>query len=185
MKHLIKRGTSIPTEADLEDYQLGWCTGNKKLYIKDDGVIRQLSSTVVLEDNTFVESKQQAIQNNGIYIFSAISDNLLFTVTFNFSNNILNFKINPTGDRKFTLQNAIVHQEWMTTEGYKGLSSFITFEIDSINTNLGVFDNAIDKNFYCEMFFTINGYDYKIDFRSAEENSTSVSAICTMSKTIA
>ena len=45
MKHLIKRGTSIPTEADLEDYQLGWCTGNKKLYIKDDGVIRHFMTT--------------------------------------------------------------------------------------------------------------------------------------------
>lgn len=185
MKHLIKRGTSIPTEADLEDYQLGWCTGNKKLYIKDNGVIRQLSSTVILEDNTFVESKQQAIQNNGTYIFSAISDDLLFTVTFNFSNNILNFKINPTGDRKFTLQNALAHREWMTAEGYRSLSDFNTLETDSINTNLCIFDNAIDKNFYCEMFFTINGYDYKIDFRSAEENSTSVSAICTMSKTVA
>ena len=185
MKHLIKRGTSIPTEADLENYQLGWCTGNKKLYIKDDGVIRQLSSTVVLEDNTFVESKQQAIQNNGTYVFSAVSDNLLFTVTFNFSNNVLNFKIQPTENMRFTLQNAISHQEWMTANGYRSLSNFTTLETDSINTDLCIFDNSIDKNFYCEMFFTINGYDYKIDFRSAEESSTSVSAICIMSKTVA
>lgn len=185
MKHLIKRGTSIPTEADLEDYQLGWCTGNKKLYIKDDGVIRQLSSTVVLEDNTFVESKQQAIQNNGTYVFSAVSDNLLFTVTFNFNNNTLNFKINPTEDGRFTLQNAITHQEWMTTDGYRSLSNFTAFETDSVDFNVGSFTNTVDKNFYFEMFFTINGYDYKIDFRSAEESSTSVSAICTMSKTVA
>ena len=185
MKHLIKRGTSIPTEADLEDYQLGWCTGNKKLYIKDDGIIRQLSSIVTLEDNILVESKQQAIQNNGVYVFSAVSDNLLFTVTFNFSNNVLNFKIQPTENMRFTLQNAISHQEWMTANGYRSLSNFTTLETDLIDFDVGSFANAVDKNFYFEMFFTINGYDYKIDFRSAEESSTSVSAICTMSKTVA
>ena len=185
MKHLIKHGTSIPTEADLEDYQLGWCTGNKKLYIKDNGIIRQLSSTVTLEDNILVESKQQAIQNNGVYVFSAVSDNLLFTVTFNFSNNVLNFKIQPTENMRFTLQNAISHQEWMTANGYRSLSNFTTLETDLIDFDVGSFANAVDKNFYFEMFFTINGYDYKIDFRSAEESSTSISAICTMSKTVA
>ena len=105
--------------------------------------------------------------------------------TGHYSNNILNFKIQPTGNQRFTLQNAIAHQEWMTTDGYRSLSNFTTLETDSIDFDIGSFINAVDKNFYFEMFFTINGYDYKIDFRSAEESSTSVSAICTMSKTVA
>ena len=41
---LIKRGENIPVNTQLREYELGFSTTTKKLYINDSGDIRELSS---------------------------------------------------------------------------------------------------------------------------------------------
>lgn len=41
---LIKRGENIPVNTQLREYELGFSTTTKKLYINDNGDIRELSS---------------------------------------------------------------------------------------------------------------------------------------------
>ena len=41
---LIKRGENIPVNTQLKEYELGFSTTTKKLYINDNGDIRELSS---------------------------------------------------------------------------------------------------------------------------------------------
>ena len=41
---LIKRGENIPVNTQLREYELGFSTTTKKLYINDNGNIRELSS---------------------------------------------------------------------------------------------------------------------------------------------
>ena len=42
--YLIKRGANIPDNTQLLEYELGFSTTTKKLYINDNGDIRELSS---------------------------------------------------------------------------------------------------------------------------------------------
>ena len=74
MKHLIKHGVSIPTKADLDNYQLGWCTGNKKLYINDEGTIRIMSSTIALGENVMVASKGITLDKNDIFTLETVTE---------------------------------------------------------------------------------------------------------------
>jgi hypothetical protein len=43
---MIKTGNSVPTINDLNNYQLGFCSGNKNLYINDNGNIVNLTDIV-------------------------------------------------------------------------------------------------------------------------------------------
>ena len=44
---LIKRGENIPVNTQLREYELGFSTTTKKLYINDSGDIRELSSIII------------------------------------------------------------------------------------------------------------------------------------------
>lgn len=44
---LIKRGENIPVNTQLREYELGFSTTTKKLYINDNGDIRELSSIII------------------------------------------------------------------------------------------------------------------------------------------
>lgn len=44
---LIKRGENTPNNTQLREYELGFSTTTKKLYINDNGDIRELSSIIV------------------------------------------------------------------------------------------------------------------------------------------
>lgn len=44
---LIKRGANIPDNTQLLEYELGFSTTTKKLYINDNGDIRELSSIIL------------------------------------------------------------------------------------------------------------------------------------------
>lgn len=44
---LIKRGENIPANTQLREYELGFSTTTKKLYINDNGDIRELSSIII------------------------------------------------------------------------------------------------------------------------------------------
>lgn len=44
---LIKRGENIPDNTQLIEYELGFSTTTKKLYINDNGDIRELSSIII------------------------------------------------------------------------------------------------------------------------------------------
>ena len=185
MKHLIKHGTLPPSVNDLESYQLGWCTGNKKLYINDNGSIRVVSSTVVLGENVMVATKKQSLSNNDTFILDATTDDHLQIIFSRLgSTRALNLKIQPLDYNSFFLKNAVSHKEYNTSNGYKSETNFAELETDSININIAEYNDAIDENIYFELFFTINDYDYRIEFRAAEETSTSVSIICTLSRTI-
>lgn len=185
MKHIIKHGTSQPSTRDIDPFQLGWCTSTKKLYINDEGTIRTVSSTVLLEENVLLTSKGESINKNDNFIVIAeTSDFLKITFTYNCPENKVNLKIQPLDNRSFTLQNAITHKEYNTSSGYKSETNFAQLQLDSLDFDIGTFNDAIDKNIYFELFFTIRGYDYKIDFHSADENETSISTICTISRTV-
>ena len=45
--YLIKRGANIPDNTQLLEYELGFSTTTKKLYINDNGDIRELSSIII------------------------------------------------------------------------------------------------------------------------------------------
>lgn len=45
--YLIKRGANIPDNTQLLEYELGFSTTTKKLYINDNGDIRELSSIIL------------------------------------------------------------------------------------------------------------------------------------------
>lgn len=49
---LIKRGENIPVNTQLREYELGFSTTTKKLYINDNGDIRELSSISLKTDIT-------------------------------------------------------------------------------------------------------------------------------------
>lgn len=57
MKHLIRHGHSAPTGKDLDEFQLGWCEDEKKLYINDGGDILPIENTVT-GAHTFFEVYQ-------------------------------------------------------------------------------------------------------------------------------
>lgn len=57
MKHLIRHGHSAPTGKDLDEFQLGWCEDEKKLYINDGGNILPIENTVT-DAHTFFEVYQ-------------------------------------------------------------------------------------------------------------------------------
>ena len=44
---LIKRGENTPNNTQLREYELGFSTTTKKLYINDNGDIRELSSIII------------------------------------------------------------------------------------------------------------------------------------------
>ena len=44
---LIKRGENTPNKTQLREYELGFSTTTKKLYINDNGDIRELSSIII------------------------------------------------------------------------------------------------------------------------------------------
>lgn len=185
MKHLIKRGTLPPTTKDIDPFQLGWCTSNKKMYINDDGDIRIVSSTVDLGENVMVATKKQSLSNNDIFELEANTEDKL-KITFSRSgiDKIFRLKIQPTDDRTISLKNAINHKEYNTSNGYKSETNFAELDTDAIDVLAGSFVDASDNNMYFELFFTIRDYDYRIEFRSCEETSTSISIICTLSRTI-
>lgn len=186
MKHIIKHGKTQPSTKDLDPFQLGWCTTSKKLYINDDGKIRTISSTVQLGDNTAISSKGIALNKNDTFFLNvATEDFLSITASFDFSKSIFNIDIRPTDNREFTLSGAIAHQEYNSSTGYKSSQAFTTLTSTGLNFDIGNFSQAVDKNLFFELFFTIREYDYKVEFRSSELDETSVSAICTISRTIA
>ena len=51
---LIKRGENIPVNTQLREYELGFSTTTKKLYINDNGDIRELSSIIIKTNITLV-----------------------------------------------------------------------------------------------------------------------------------
>lgn len=53
---LIKRGENIPVNTQLREYELGFSTTTKKLYINDNGDIRELSS-IIIKTNITLSSK--------------------------------------------------------------------------------------------------------------------------------
>lgn len=185
MKHIIKHGNKIPTVDDLNNFQLGWCTGNKKLYLNDDGTIRVMNSTIELGENVMVASKGTTLNKNDTFILETTTeDKIKITLSYLSSTNIVNLKLTPVDDRNIQLKNAISHQECNSENGYKSTTHFIEITADNIDINIGDFSNAIDKNLYLESFFTVRDYDYKIDLTVADEGNTSYSAICTISRTI-
>lgn len=185
MKHILKHGTSQPSTNDLDPFQLGWCTSTKKLYINDDGKIRIVSSTVKLEENTAITTKGSSINKNDIFSMSALTeDHINITLSHNFANNQFNIKLIPTDDREFTLSEAIAHQEYNSSSGFKSETAFASLTTSGIDFNIGNFSNAIDYNIYFEMIFTIREYDYKVEFRVADEDQETVSAIMTLSRTL-
>lgn len=82
---LIKRGENIPVNTQLREYELGFSTTTKKLYINDNGDIRELSSISLKTDITL-----------GPRITSVTISNLKLTndcsvfIDLNFSNTSLN-----------------------------------------------------------------------------------------------
>lgn len=185
MKHLIKHGVSIPTKTDLDNYQLGWCTGNKKLYINDEGTIRIMSSTIALGENVMVASKGITLDKNDIFTLETVTeDKIKITLSYSSSTNKVNLKLTPTDDKNISLRNAISHQEYNGSNGYKSITRFADLTTNNIDADIGNFSDAIDKNLYLEAFFTVRDYDYKIDLTVADESNTSYSAICTISRTI-
>lgn len=57
---LIKRGENIPVNTQLREYELGFSTTTKKLYINDNGDIRELSS-IIIKTNITLSSKTTRI----------------------------------------------------------------------------------------------------------------------------
>lgn len=53
---LIKRGENTPNNTQLREYELGFSTTTKKLYINDNGDIRELSS-IIIKTNITLSSK--------------------------------------------------------------------------------------------------------------------------------
>ena len=53
---LIKRGENIPVNTQLREYELGFSTTTKKLYINDNGDIRELSS-IIIKTNITLSSR--------------------------------------------------------------------------------------------------------------------------------
>lgn len=47
----LKRGAGIPSNTQLSDYELGWSTNNKKLYINDNGTITLAAGAISLSLN--------------------------------------------------------------------------------------------------------------------------------------
>ena len=58
--YLIKRGANIPDNTQLLEYELGFSTTTKKLYINDNGDIRELSS-IIIKTNITLSSKTTRI----------------------------------------------------------------------------------------------------------------------------
>ena len=54
--YLIKRGENIPANTQLREYELGFSTTTKKLYINDNGDIRELSS-IIIKTNITLSSR--------------------------------------------------------------------------------------------------------------------------------
>ena len=57
---LIKRGENTPNNTQLREYELGFSTTTKKLYINDNGDIRELSS-IIIKTNITLSSKTTRI----------------------------------------------------------------------------------------------------------------------------
>ena len=57
---LIKRGENIPVNTQLREYELGFSTTTKKLYINDSGDIRELSSISLKTNITLAPTKLNA-----------------------------------------------------------------------------------------------------------------------------
>lgn len=62
MIYSLRRGATTPSTTDLSMYELGWETTNKRLYIKDNDVIRRLDTRITLNgvfnpDPTFYAPK--------------------------------------------------------------------------------------------------------------------------------
>lgn len=54
----IKHGSNIPTTADLENYELGYCKG-KGLFINEDGKIVQLTSVIESDATDTPDQEEQ------------------------------------------------------------------------------------------------------------------------------
>ena len=61
----LKRGTGIPTVAQLADYELGWSVDGKKLYINDNGTVTLAAGAISLALNG------AAATNEGSFSFYA------------------------------------------------------------------------------------------------------------------
>ncbi|MCF0125587.1 MAG: hypothetical protein HUJ68_07515 [Clostridia bacterium] len=186
MKHFIKHGTTVPTPADLDEFQLGWCTSDKKLYIKDNGEIKDVSSTVIMKDNTTLFSEGASISPLSTYRNEIVtSDNLKLTTSFDFSAKVFNFKAEFTDGKTFNLTDAITHKEYATADGFKSDQGFATLTgLTVLDLNLIDCSDAINNNIMLEMFFTIEGFNYKIVLMSAEADDTTITVVQNISRTI-
>ena len=61
---LIKRGENIPVNTQLKEYELGFSTTTKKLYINDNGDIRELSSIIIKTNITLAPQTTRIIIRN-------------------------------------------------------------------------------------------------------------------------
>ena len=61
---LIKRGENIPVNTQLREYELGFSTTTKKLYINDSGDIRELSSIIIKTNITLSPTTTRIIIRN-------------------------------------------------------------------------------------------------------------------------
>lgn len=61
---LIKRGENIPVNTQLREYELGFSTTTKKLYINDNGDIRELSSIIIKTNITLSPKTTRIIIQN-------------------------------------------------------------------------------------------------------------------------
>ena len=82
---LIKRGENTPNNTQLREYELGFSTTTKKLYINDNGDIRELSSIIIKTNITL------APRNTNITISNLkLTNDCSVFIDLDFSNTTLN-----------------------------------------------------------------------------------------------
>ena len=82
---LIKRGENIPVNTQLREYELGFSTTTKKLYINDNGDIRELSSIIIKTSIRLASTTTDVTISN----LKLTNDCSVF-IDLDFSNTILN-----------------------------------------------------------------------------------------------
>lgn len=82
---LIKRGENTPNNTQLREYELGFSTTTKKLYINDNGDIRELSSIIIKTSITLGPTTTNVTISN----LKLTNDCSVF-IDLDFSNTILN-----------------------------------------------------------------------------------------------
>ena len=104
---LIKRGENTPNNTQLREYELGFSTTTKKLYINDNGDIRELSS-IIIKTNITLSPK---ITNITILNLKLTNDCSVF-IDLDFSDTSLTLKINgkkPTRPITIPIQITVVY----------------------------------------------------------------------------